>query len=122
MTRRIRLAEARGAVWAARLLVSRGWIDWALLPRTSAPPSASLVEALAARVNLVMQAQSGGNGCLVRAVAVALLLNRRRYPIQVRVGCRSNSGGMEAHAWIEVDGRVIVGDLPDLETFVPIHR
>lgn len=50
--------------------------------------------------------------CLVRSVALHRLLERRGVVgSRIRVGVRREQGRFEAHAWVELDGRVL-GDTP----------
>jgi hypothetical protein len=50
--------------------------------------------------------------CLVRSIALRNLLASQRIPgAGVRVGVRKDKSGLLAHAWVELDGRVI-GDRP----------
>lgn len=51
--------------------------------------------------------------CLVRALALKRLLDRRGMAgTRVRVGVRRQNGDFSAHAWLECEG-VLVGDAPD---------
>jgi transglutaminase superfamily protein len=60
--------------------------------------------------------------CLTQAVSALLLLRRHGYEAQFCVGvARGKSGSLDAHAWLERDGRVLIGRskqpfvrLPDL--------
>lgn len=48
--------------------------------------------------------------CLTQALASQVLLRRRGYPALLHIGvARTEQGRVEAHAWIESDGRVVVG-------------
>jgi|SRR5215208_5446867 len=48
--------------------------------------------------------------CLTQALAAQILLGRHAYPTQLRVGvARGEEGRLEAHAWLENQGKVIVG-------------
>jgi hypothetical protein len=48
--------------------------------------------------------------CLTQALAAQVLLGRHGYPTQLRVGVARGEGGrLEAHAWVENQGKVIVG-------------
>lgn len=48
--------------------------------------------------------------CLVEALAVEALLARRGYPARLRVGvAREEDGRLQAHAWVESGGRVVIG-------------
>jgi hypothetical protein len=51
-----------------------------------------------------------GASCLTQALATELLLRRRGFPAVLRIGVAEKQGGkVAAHAWIESDGRVLVG-------------
>ena len=64
--------------------------------------------------------------CLTLALACQALLGRRGYPAQLRIGvARCAHGRMQAHAWVEVDGRAIIGDDQNLARYAvlpPIDR
>ena len=49
--------------------------------------------------------------CLVRALAAEVLLIRRGYPATVQLGVDLSDDDFEAHAWVESEGEVIVGDV-----------
>jgi hypothetical protein len=56
-----------------------------------------------------------GARCLTRALAGQVMLGRRGLPADLRLGvARTAAGGVEAHAWLERAGGVVVGDVPDL--------
>ena len=48
--------------------------------------------------------------CLVRALAVSRLLAQKGYESTLHIGVKRKAGLLEAHAWVEYDGRVIIGD------------
>jgi hypothetical protein len=51
-----------------------------------------------------------GATCLSRALATKVLLCRRGQAAVLRIGVnRSKSGNFEAHAWVESNGRIIIG-------------
>lgn len=59
-----------------------------------------------------------GATCLTQALAATTLLERRNLPGDLRIGvARKASGALEAHAWVESHGRVILGHLHDLDRF-----
>ncbi len=47
---------------------------------------------------------------------------RNGYPVELRIGVvKTNQGGLEAHAWVESGGRLVVGDLTQgLSTYAPL--
>ena len=61
--------------------------------------------------------------CLPQALAAEALLTRGGLPADLRIGVRKEaSGKLLAHAWVESDGRIVVGDLPggvDVYTRLP---
>lgn len=53
----------------------------------------------------------GDSSCLPQALAARLLLARDGYASHLRVGlARDAQGQMTGHAWLEVDGHVLLGD------------
>lgn len=59
--------------------------------------------------------------CLPQALAAEAILRHRGHPADLRLGVTREGGGVQAHAWVESYGRVIVGD-GDLERFAPLVR
>ncbi len=60
--------------------------------------------------------------CLPQALAAESLLARGGYPVEFRIGVvKTDRGGLEAHAWVESGGRLVVGDLTQgLDTYTPL--
>ncbi|NLF59155.1 MAG: lasso peptide biosynthesis B2 protein [Candidatus Hydrogenedens sp.] len=60
--------------------------------------------------------------CLAQALAVHALLKRRGIPSDLIIGFRPDASGPngESHAWATCGGAVIIGDSPDLDSFIPI--
>jgi hypothetical protein len=58
--------------------------------------------------------------CLSQALAVQVLLARQGYPTTLTIGvAKSQDGQLEAHAWVEIEGRIVIGKLADLSRFTP---
>jgi hypothetical protein len=56
--------------------------------------------------------------CLARALAVCQMLERRGIFGNLEIGVRRDErGGFSAHAWVEFEGTVIIGNLPDLTNY-----
>ena len=56
--------------------------------------------------------------CLPQAVAAEALLTRGGLPAHLQIGVKKTSDGkIAAHAWVESDGRIVVGDLRDLDAY-----
>lgn len=66
-----------------------------------AAPIAHVVHAVTSRL---------GGGCLTRAVVLHAVLTRRGRPAVVVIGTRRVGLAMRAHAWVELDGRVLSVD------------
>ena len=49
--------------------------------------------------------------CLVRALMAELILGSCEPPLCVTIGVRRSAGRLEAHAWVEHEGRVLVGEV-----------
>ncbi|NBB85936.1 MAG: lasso peptide biosynthesis B2 protein [Bacteroidetes bacterium] len=47
--------------------------------------------------------------CLTQALVVQFLLMRRHCPAQLQIGVTKEDGALAAHAWVELDGRVLIG-------------
>jgi hypothetical protein len=65
----------------------------------------------------------GGASCLPQALAGHAMLHRRGYASRLEIGVatREGIGATRAHAWVEIDSRVIIGDLDDLARFAPLR-
>jgi hypothetical protein len=58
--------------------------------------------------------------CLVEALTAQLLLARYGHPSSLRVGvARDPKGQFVAHAWVEVEGRIVVGERPGM-SYTPL--
>ena len=67
------------------------------------------------------QLMPGGAKCLAKALTTQVLMGRRGLDCEFKIGvAKSTEGTLEAHAWIEVEGQVIMGALPDLERFTSL--
>ena|SRR5438876_9930903 len=64
----------------------------------------------------------GANGCLVRALVAQALLAHHGHPAAVRLGvARRHAGTLAAHAWVEGEGRIVVGGA-ERPGFSPLPR
>ena len=50
-----------------------------------------------------------GASCLTQALSLQVLLSKAGLHSRLCIGVRKESKGFEAHAWIERDGRVLIG-------------
>ncbi len=58
--------------------------------------------------------------CLPRALATYTLLRRQGVPATVRIGVKKGAGGLEGHAWVEHEGRVLIGGTASPSHFQPL--
>jgi hypothetical protein len=65
--------------------------------------------ALARAAYRAMSALPADTRCLTRSLVVASMLERRGIEAKVVLAAH-NRGGFAAHAWVEVEGRALVGD------------
>jgi hypothetical protein len=82
-------------------------------------PVASLVACVASVNRRIL----GPEACLTEALlAEALLVALGRNAI-LRIGvARRPGGGIDAHAWVEDDRRVVTGEIEDLARYVPLEN
>jgi len=60
--------------------------------------------------------------CLTRSLLLSWLLRRKGVRSELRIGVRLENGGLEAHAWVEHEGRPI-NDTDDVaERFAAFHE
>ena len=58
--------------------------------------------------------------CLTQALALHILLRRRRLESIIHIGVAKNEGEpLESHAWVESGGRVVIGNV-NLPRFTPM--
>ena len=60
---------------------------------------------------------------MTRALALMLLLRRRGYPAELRIGVRpSGEDRLDAHAWVEGEGRILIGQIASLSEYTPLPK
>lgn len=58
--------------------------------------------------------------CLVQALAAQTLLARNGYAAEVRIGVALEQGVLQAHAWVESQGKVLIGGGSVLDHLTPL--
>jgi hypothetical protein len=59
--------------------------------------------------------------CLTCSMAAQVLLRRNGHASTLRIGvARGGPGNLQAHAWVECDGRVVVGEVENLDRYTPL--
>ncbi len=87
------------------------------------PPGQNVSRTTAQRVGWAVSAAARRvpwrSTCLIETLAAAVMLQRRRCPYDVRFGVRlsSPSADLHAHAWLEHEGYVVVGDHGNLSDY-----
>lgn len=83
--------------------------------------SSIAVEQVVWAVEVVSRYAFGGVKCLARALTVRVLLAQQSDVTQLRIGVLKNvEGKLEAHAWVEHQGRVVIGGLQNLSDFTTL--
>lgn len=86
-------------------------------PQVTNPVS---VRKIACSVNAVCRYMPGVK-CLARALTTQVLMSRHSLACELRIGVAKAEGGkLEAHAWIEYQGLIVIGNLQDLSRFMPL--
>ena len=82
---------------------------------------ASIQDDWPAPVNLGSPINSStGATCLTQALSGQVLLARRRVPSHLHIGvAKSSTKKLNAHAWLECDGQIVLGDHGRLAAYVP---
>jgi hypothetical protein len=67
-------------------------------------------ERVAWAVGVASRHAPGIKTCLAQALAAQVLLARRGHPALLHIGvARGDRGQFEAHAWVESEGRIVIG-------------
>lgn len=48
--------------------------------------------------------------CLTRALTAQILLAEQNYPSNIKIGVSKTEGNFEAHAWLESDNKIVLGE------------
>ena len=99
---------------------------WVAIARKRVPANPSAVASVTWAVTTA-SARFPPATCLIQALAAAAMLRRRGLTCQLRIGVRTrgNVGGapIDAHAWVECEGRIAIGNLDhlsDLAVMAPL--
>ncbi len=119
------LVAMRVGLWTLPYARVRAVADWMTRHgRTSSHSDAGETkpsrEKIAWAVATASRIVPGGINCLVRAMATEIILKRYGYASTLKIGvAKPAAGQFEAHAWLESDGVVVIGDF-QLDRFVPL--
>jgi hypothetical protein len=119
--------EAALTLWAAKTMVRVLSFDrWRRSTQQqyhqhSCPPPRERVAEIVWAVDRVSQCWSGILTCLPRALAVRSMMARRHWGCRLEIGvARDERGVFESHAWVEHEGEVIIGNVPNLERYAKL--
>lgn len=73
-------------------------------PRRAAPSYEEICRAVDIAARFVP-----GASCLVKAQAGSAMLHRFGYAAEIKIGVLKESSDLKAHAWVECEGRVVLG-------------
>jgi hypothetical protein len=83
-----------------------GRVPFVAAPSGGAAPVDDVIHAIRSASRYVPAAS-----CLTQAIALRAMLARRGQPAVLNLGVRNPAyGRLDAHAWLEADGRVILGE------------
>lgn len=72
-------------------------------------------------INASCKLMPGSVKCLARALTLKTLLDQHHCPSKLIIGVDKNRvEQLEAHAWVEYEGHVVMGQLNDLSRFKPL--
>jgi Transglutaminase-like superfamily len=76
------------------------------------------IKQIVAAVDRSSKYSPGNVKCLARALATEVLLTKYGYCPLLKIGvAKGEQGKLEAHAWVEEQEKIVIGDLQDLDKF-----
>ncbi len=112
------VTSVRLALWVLPFRLARRLFDRA--PAPDAPSDARRAVRVAHEIRWASRRVPRAT-CFTQALAARIWLARLGVANDLRIGvARNATGGPEAHAWIEVAGLVVLGNLVDLQRFAPL--
>lgn len=73
--------------------------------------------AIATAVEVVHRRAPFSPTCLMKAIVGKALLEANDHRVELKLGVARKQGEFHAHAWIERDGSVLIGELEDLSEY-----
>jgi hypothetical protein len=111
------MTSIRLALWLLPFRVVRAAVRRFAAPRRgfmNRPTVDDVTSAVARAARVVPRAT-----CLTQSLTASVLLGRHGYPTTLRLGVAREAGRFDAHAWVECEGRVVVGDA-DLHRYAAV--
>lgn len=112
------LALVRLGLWLLPFQTLRRWLSKSTPVATDVPVRENpAVSRVAWAVTLASRTIPRCN-CLPQALVTRLLLNRGGYQNKLHIGvARGEDGRLQAHAWVESGGQIVIGDSGDLSRY-----
>jgi hypothetical protein len=109
------LVLTRVSLWMLPFRAVRRLMAWA--PRRTEAPRLPCARRVGWAVKRTSRFVPGAS-CLAQALTAEWLLRRFGTPGLLRIGvAKTPEGGLRAHAWVESEGRIVVGALSDLAAY-----
>jgi len=119
ITSGVLLVAIRLGLWLVPFDVLRRFLN-----NLSRAPQAENTDEAALRRIVWAVSSIGGRfprSCLTQALATQVMLGRRGYVASLRIGVALNEdGALRAHAWLETDGKIIIGGSQSRTHFSPM--
>ncbi len=104
------VALVRVGLWTLPLTTVRRTVRKFRRSSDAAPASRPAAERISWAVAGAARFVPGASNCMVRALAAEAMLGRFGYQSQLKIGVgKTASGQFEAHAWLESEGRILIG-------------
>ena len=79
------------------------------------------VKDIAIGVNRSARFSPGYVKCLAKALTTAVLMEIYSLPYQTKIGvAKGENNDLQAHAWVESEGKIVMGYLADMSRFIPM--
>lgn len=116
------LGAIRLGLWLLPFQVLRRILTRATRATTELQADQAFIGRVAWAVALASRYVPAASLCLTRALAAHALLARRGCLACLRIGVvRGEEGELQAHAWVESQGRIVIGGLKDLSRYTPLR-
>ena len=114
------LGAIRVGLWLFPFRTLRSLLDRAAVFHRAGETDCQSTDVVVWAIEVAAKYMPAFDTCLTKALAAQVLLSRRGCPALLRIGVvKSAEGKFEAHAWVESDGRVVIGGY-ELERYTPL--
>ena len=111
------LGAIRLGLWMLPFKVLRDLLARAKAPGKERDRETASVERIISGIKLMSRYIPAAN-CLTQALTASMLLGRQGHHSCLRIGVlKSDNGELKAHAWVETEGRIVIGKLADLSRY-----